>query len=658
MTLSLTSLRVTNFGPYYGQQTVELNTPVGSPVVLVHGENTLGKTQLFAALRWCLYGSFQPQQSQPVTAASLRERFNRKAVREDEDHSLEVRVTFTANDEPYVLIRRAQDHGNRLDVTADLRIGPSVVAAADIEAEIGRLMHPQISEFFLFDAELLQRFYDRLNTDRERAFIKHSIESVLGIPALQRAESDVADLAMEASRKQAKFAKDSGEAARLSANLRRLGDERISGETDRRTTADKLREAEQTRDNLREQMGAVEGLQADVREQELLEAQSADSAREEEQIRADAKALFTTGWLTAAARPLSLALSQVQTANSRAQQEQGDIQDARLQVKVLEDRVKGGMCPSCHQPLPPPDSATESELAETREHLSELLASNGGGVVDLARERRLTALVDLTTAKGFKDKNDRLNELATLQYERKMGMTAIAERLKGHKAADIRSLGQQLSRTDSAISGAQRALRDIDRRLSEIATEEQATMRKLTRLKGSQPDVAFEAAFFSFVRSAFNQTIERYRERVRTDVEVAANEMFLSLIHDPDGYGGLRISSDYHVEVLDRFKARRETSEGGKQLVALSLIGALKHAAVRGGPVVLDSPLGRLDLEHRANVLQTWIPALGNQAVLLVQSGELTIEDAHRRLGARIGREYRIVRPDNDPEHAVIEGVR
>ena len=71
--------------------------------------------------------------------------------------------------------------------------------------------------------------------------------------------------------------------------------------------------------------------------------------------------------------------------------------------------------------------------------------------------------------------------------------------------------------------------------------------------------------------------------------------------------------------------------------------------------MVLDSPLARLDLEHRANVLQTWVPSLGNQAVLLVQSGELTESDARDILGSRIGQEYRIYRPNNDPYEAQIE---
>ena len=71
--------------------------------------------------------------------------------------------------------------------------------------------------------------------------------------------------------------------------------------------------------------------------------------------------------------------------------------------------------------------------------------------------------------------------------------------------------------------------------------------------------------------------------------------------------------------------------------------------------MVLDSPLARLDLKHRANVLQTWVPELGNQAILLVQSGELTEDQARDIMGNRIGHEYRIYRPNNDPEEAAIE---
>jgi hypothetical protein len=39
-------------------------------------------------------------------------------------------------------------------------------------------------------------------------------------------------------------------------------------------------------------------------------------------------------------------------------------------------------------------------------------------------------------------------------------------------------------------------------------------------------------------------------------------------------------------------------SAGSEQIVALSLIGALNRCATREGPVVMDTPFGRLDRRH------------------------------------------------------------
>ena len=143
----------------------------------------------------------------------------------------------------------------------------------------------------------------------------------------------------------------------------------------------------------------------------------------------------------------------------------------------------------------------------------------------------------------------------------------------------------------------------------------------IRRLANAQPDLGAQAYFFEYVQQLIERTIERYQERTRADVERTSTAMFMKLIRDPEGYEGIRIGRDYRVELIGRRGPAMKTSEIGRQLIALSLIGALKRAAVRGGPVVLDSPLARLDLEHRANVLQEWVPELGNQAILLVQSG-------------------------------------
>lgn len=319
---------------------------------------------------------------------------------------------------------------------------------------------------------------------------------------------------------------------------------------------------------------------------------------------------------------------------------------------MLREQINGGVCVTCNQALPSADETTRQDLANAEAELYELGDVDGP---DLLLERRVAALIDSTTAERYREKQDQLNKFITAQFTKGRRLDVLKDRLKDNDAAKIRNLGDQQERLDGVIEGFERRLKTFEPKLAEITTQQQRLARSLDRLQGAQPALATEALFFEYVQTVLGRTIERYQERTREEVQATASAMFVQLVRDAQAYEGLRIGRDYEVDLVDVHGELIDTSEGGKQLVALSLIGALKQAAVRGGPVVLDSPLARLDLDHRANVLQTWVPSLGNQAVLLVQSGELTEDDGRELLGSRIGQEYRIYRPNADPDEAEIE---
>jgi DNA sulfur modification protein DndD len=93
----------------------------------------------------------------PAEAArQLSEYLNRPAWHNGET-DMQVSMQFTANGQKFNLVRKAKfEGGGAPRVSADLRIDSQVVQQASIDAEIGRQLHPQISEFFLFDGELLR----------------------------------------------------------------------------------------------------------------------------------------------------------------------------------------------------------------------------------------------------------------------------------------------------------------------------------------------------------------------------------------------------------------------------------------------------------------------------------------------------------------------
>ena len=653
MSLRFETLSLKNFGPYREINELNLEADPDAPIVVIHGENTVGKTRIFRALRWCLYGSPEAAQTQTQALRSLIEYLNLPASREGET-DMQVSMRFTANGHTYHLTRTAHFDGRLAQVSADLRVDGTVFQQASIDAEIGRLLHPQISEFFLFDGELLRDFYDRLNRDRERDLLRESIDNVLGIPALQLAERDVSLLTEDALQRQAKALKNQDAAEKASRQLLILKSRQESLDKDRKEIQGSLRKAKADLENVREQISGVEELKADAREMEGLEALIEGAKQEEAQIREEMRGFLTSGWLAPAAGKLNEVLQHTAAKNDAAQAQAKAIKSAEDRVSVLEKQMQGGTCPTCNQELPPPDESTHQALTEARADLQRMKSEAGGGA-DLRLERRIRELIDTTTAKAYRERQERLDKLSAAQFGRNRRLGALKDRLKDHDAARIRKLGEDQDRLEQAIERYERSLRDFKGKQDDINKEQDKQAGILRRLGSTQPALSAEAYFFEYVRALMRRTIYRYQERTRDEVEKAATEMFLKLVRDPQAYKGIRISHDYRVDLIGRLGESMSTSEGGKQLVALSLIGALKRAAVRGGPVVLDSPLARLDLEHRANVLQTWVPQLGNQAILLVQSGELTIEQGRDIMGSRIGQEYRIYRPNGDPEEAVIE---
>lgn len=70
----------------------------------------------------------------------------------------------------------------------------------------------------------------------------------------------------------------------------------------------------------------------------------------------------------------------------------------------------------------------------------------------------------------------------------------------------------------------------------------------------------------------------------------------------------------------------RDFSAGERQLFALSLLWALRQVSGRQLPLVIDTPLARLDEVHRWRLLHKYLPSVSNQVVLFVTGAELTTE--------------------------------
>lgn len=154
-------------------------------------------------------------------------------------------------------------------------------------------------------------------------------------------------------------------------------------------------------------------------------------------------------------------------------------------------------------------------------------------------------------------------------------------------------------------------------------------------------------------------TLEDYRHQrraqIRQAVETRLNEHIGVLLGPSQLIKSARLDDQFHMTYYDEQEeqvARRSISAGMRQLVAMSMLWALKDEANRPLPVVIDTPLGRIDRQNRALLMSDYFPRAGNPLVLLPTSSELATED-YAQLSSYIARRYEIRNTDGKDAHIV-----
>lgn len=102
----------------------------------------------------------------------------------------------------------------------------------------------------------------------------------------------------------------------------------------------------------------------------------------------------------------------------------------------------------------------------------------------------------------------------------------------------------------------------------------------------------------------------------------------------PDTFTLIINENEKEVDVTD-------LSAGEKQLVAISILWALTKSSPKSFPSLIDTPLARLDSEHRQNIVKNYFPKTSEQ-VLIFSTDEEVYGKHYQALKNSISHEYLI----------------
>jgi DNA sulfur modification protein DndD len=649
--VKILNLSLTNFGPYYGTQSLELDVSDNAPIILVYGENERGKTSLLRAIRWCLYGEVQNQSGTPMDE---REFANYDQRDKGEPFEVSVEITYEDQGITSVLKRWLKVKNNPaepifievLSKGVDLRPnGGNPVAEKDIPEQISRLLHKEISDFFLFDGETLTRFEQRLRSaESSAALVRTSIEKVLGLPALQLLSQDIESLASDANREVQRVAKKTAENEKVFKNIEEKSAEISNKEIDLAKLFTMAKDLELKKSELGNQLSQIDSIKEAFHERNAIRESKSEHLQDISDIKEQIKNRISETWW-APAIPLiserSREIDSIVSENTRLITEMAELVRKKSELDV---QIATRVCSSCNQTVNEVQiKSAQLQIAEIERQINSLPTPLSNIDEISSTKRKLNGfLEDMAVSERLRELDQDIKKHELRIDELNNRDRALTELLAGN-TLDIAALESQHQR---AIDYLRDTEKEIDRHqfeLNEMKAQLRNYQSSLNLDAAESSPIKNEASILTTLEEVLKDSLNGFRNTMRERVGEEASEIFKKLTTEED-YDGLTITGKYYLEIVDsrkRIVSRR--SAGAEQIVAMSLIGALVRCAVRQGPVIMDTPFGRLDRGHRRRILE-WAPTIGTQVMLFVQSGEFDRERDYQYLGGKVGREYRIQR--------------
>jgi DNA sulfur modification protein DndD len=646
--MQLVELELTNWGPFFGTHTIALSVDENAPVIIFRGENMRGKTSLLRGIIWALYGEIREQDGR--TQLDVSRMVNIDALGAG-DTEFGVRLKFTHAGNEYTLYRtstatedrpgRARIHPPKADL---IPTGAQPYPAAQVADVINGILSREISDFFLFDGEMLSRFDERLREERAapQGFVRTQVERALGLPFLSDLGRDLDAVLTDVNssidqvvRRAKAHDKDSEaygakveELKGIDADLVQLREhdvevsKKIEEVEAQLAKVDEVKEAYYKRKGLERELDASIATIKDYRETIAERAEAA--------------------WWLPMADQLFDEIGTVDEQIIAAEALERDEIVARVKIDQLEKQLSTGVCPTCGQPA---SVHNEADLQAELDHLRTTLTDSDGPALDDLRMRR-NRLRKYSAAPSV------------LEWVHNQELDIRKEEFKNDKRKqEIRIISEQLSGTNIEIDVIERtyveykstktryvnAITALETKRGQVKQE----VNKLGSKLAEQPEVdqadrRLQAMATEGVEIV-NRSFAGFRSAMRERVEAATSELFRRLTTEKE-YSGVAISDDYHLAVTDqRDRPLSMISAGANQILTMAFIGALGECSVDEAPMVMDTPFGRLDSGHRKAILE-WVSTFDHQVILFVQSGEYDPTRDAAILSGKIGREYTIDR--------------
>lgn len=650
----LEKLILHNFGIYRGRHEIDLTPSKPSkPIVLFGALNGSGKTTLLDALQLVLYGKLAQSSnrrelaydeylrrsihrgSDPRDGASIELKFRHRSG--GVVHEYRVHRFWTATE------RTVKE---RLEVLRDDK--PDSVLTDQWADFVEDLIPVRLSKFFFFDGEQIEALAD---LEKSAEVLATAIQSLLGLDLVDQLLVDLKVTERRNREKQKSVAEQAAlDAAR--AEVERL-----------EVRAEEVRMQRASQTNLVERLGKqLKG------HEEAFRLAGGDAHSKRDQVESERKQV------TKRLEEVEERLCELAAGDAPL-----------LLVREFLDELSTSGAPSVGA-----GSGPVVDLLEERDRQILQVAEKSGAGQKVQKALRDFLIQDIavrrktnTGPRGLKLDVAVLSDLGALRASSlaeaaasislllreddrlRQTLAALDRKLAGIPAAEsLTTLLNQIEQAKKEQARAEGALAQLNEELRRVEADRERKWNAYARQSESDIDdhhkqedasrivtqsESMRAILANFKVAAAERHVRRIEALILDGLKhLLRKESLISQLHiDPATY---RMTLyDLHGQPL----MPERLSAGERQLLAVATIWGLARAAGRPLPVVIDTPLGRLDSVHRNHLVERYFPAASHQVLLLSTDEEIDAVQ-YEKLRHSVGRSY-VLRFHDDLDTTVVE---
>ena len=633
------NLLVNNFGVYAGKQKFNLSPDKKKPVILIGAMNGSGKTTFLQAVDFVLYG----KQSNIFHSSKLSyEKFLKKNInKENYEEGAQIELVFfrklKGKTQKFKLSRNWRPNGNKIKedffVFIDGEYEEDITK--DWDNYVDQILPARVASLFFFDGEKIEQLAD---LDKSKEVLKKAINSLLGLEIVEQLNHDVdefkkrSSIDMKTDNEKVKIAELEDKADQLNIEIKQIDEDLIKVED--ALTKNNYDKQELDIELSKKGFDYYEKRKDFEKELKIL---TENKNEEKEEL---LKIASSDG-------PLFLVQNEIQEIldQSREIVEQKNLNQISDVKKTLINDANQFVEKNCDDKEFIQKFKTYLNTKNTKEtkinEQSHLLENLNYQELQLLLEKQLPDL-RLNVDQRIKTIN-KIEE----EYEKKIQLIN-----KIPTEDDIKPLVEKqnkLIEEKSKLVTRSNVLTALKSTKNGPLMKVNIELRKLYDERSNQDIINLDKKRFVDYSIKVQNILSSFHVKVLDHhikkLEKYILESFNNIHRKKDFVKSIKIdTTSFDLKIYEKKNIEVDTnklSAGERQLLAVAILWGLARASKSTAPTIIDTPLGRLDSEHRLNLVEQYFPAAAKQVILLSTDEEIN-KKYHKYIKPYLSRSYKV----------------